>query len=145
VTLTMDESRFKVVRAIQLGSAVLILLIIIFYSGPWNVWRTVGLAIALPAMILLFFARFQLGRSFAVTPQAKVLVTHGLYSKMRNPMYVFAFLLVTGFLIALQKPYAFPLLAILLVVQVVRARQEARVLEQKFGQEYQEYRAKTWF
>ena len=82
----MNEAKFKVVRAIQLGSALAILLVIIFYSGPWNIWRTVGLIIAVPSMILLFIARFQLGRSFAVTPQAKVLVTHGLYSKIRNPM-----------------------------------------------------------
>jgi len=141
----MGDSKFKLVRAVQLGAAVLILLLIIFYTGPWNLWRTVGLIIALPSMILLFVARFQLGRSFAVTPQAKLLVTHGLYSKIRNPMYVFSFLLVTGFLIALQKPYLFPLLAVILVVQVLRVRQEARVLEEKFGDEYRRYRATTWF
>jgi protein-S-isoprenylcysteine O-methyltransferase Ste14 len=141
----MDDFQFKLLRFVQLGAAIVILLLIIFYTGPWNVWRTVGLIIALPSLILLFIARFQLGRSFAVTPQAKVLVTHGLYSRIRNPMYVFAFLLVTGFLIALQKIYLFPLLAILLVVQLVRVRQESRVLEAKFGDEYRDYRERTWF
>ena len=140
----MDDFKFKLVRTIQLGAAIVILLVIIFYAGPWNVWRTVGLIIALPSLILLFIARFQLGRSFAVTPQAKVLVTHGFYSKIRNPMYVFAFLLVTGFLIALQKVYLFPLLAVLLVVQLLRVRQESRVLEAKFGDEYRDYRKRTW-
>jgi len=140
----MSDSKFQLVRAIQLGAAVLILLIIVFYSGPWNVWRAVGLAIAVPSIILLFIARFQLGRSFAVTPQAKVLVTHGLYSRIRNPMYVFSFLLITGFLIALGRTYLLPLLAVIIVVQIVRARQEARVLEEKFGDEYREYRRRTW-
>ena len=141
----MSDFRFKVLRAVQLGAGVAILLVIIFYAGPWNIWRAVGLAIALPSLVLLFIARFQLGRSFAVTPQAKVLVTHGLYSKIRNPMYVFSFLLVFGFFIALQKPYLYPLLAILVVVQLVRVRQESRVLEEKFGEEYRRYREKTWF
>jgi protein-S-isoprenylcysteine O-methyltransferase Ste14 len=141
----MDDFKFKLVRTVQLGAAIVILLVIIFYTGPWNVWRTIGLIIALPSLILLFIARFQLGRSFAVTPQAKVLVTHGLYSRIRNPMYVFAFLLVTGLLVALQKVYLFPLLAVLLVVQVMRVRQESRVLETKFGDEYREYRKSTWF
>jgi protein-S-isoprenylcysteine O-methyltransferase Ste14 len=141
----MEEFKFKLVRAIQLGAAIAILLVILFYTGAWNIWRTIGLIIALPSLILLFVARFQLGRSFAVTPQAKVLVTHGLYSKIRNPMYVFAFLLVTGFFIALQKVYLFPLLAVLLTVQIVRVRQESRVLEAKFGEEYREYRRRTWF
>ena len=140
----MSDFRFKLLRAVQLGAGVAILLVIIFYAGPWNIWRAVGLAIALPSLVLLFIARFQLGRSFAVTPQAKVLVTHGLYSKIRNPMYVFSFLLVLGLFIALQQPYLYPLLAILVVVQVLRVRQESRVLEEKFGEEYRRYREKTW-
>lgn len=141
----MGDFKFKLVRTIQLGSAIVILLIIISYTGPWNICRTIGLIIALPSLILLFVARFQLGHSFAVTPQAKTLVTHGLYSKVRNPMYVFAFLLITGFFIALQKIYLFPLLAILLAVQILRVRQESRVLEAKFGDEYRDYRKRTWF
>lgn len=141
----MKDVKFQVVRAIQLGAAVVIVLLIMFYTGPWNVWRTVGLIVALPSVILLFIARFQLGRSFAVTPQAKVLVTNGLYSKIRNPMYVFAFLLVTGLLIALQKHYLLPLLAVLGTVQIIRARQEGRVLEEKFGEQYRQYRKGTWF
>ncbi len=141
----MKDVKFQVVRALQLGAAVVIVLLIMFYTGPWNVWRTVGLIVALPSVILLFIARFQLGRSFAVTPQAKVLVTTGLYSKIRNPMYVFAFLLLTGFLIALQKHYLLPLLAVLGTVQIIRARQEGRVLEEKFGEQYRQYRKGTWF
>ena len=58
----MNDFKFKLVRTIQLGSAIVILLVIVFYTGPWNVWRTVGLIIALPSLVLLFLARFQLGR-----------------------------------------------------------------------------------
>jgi protein-S-isoprenylcysteine O-methyltransferase Ste14 len=39
-------------------------------------------------------------------------------------------------------------LLFLLVVaplQAMRARKEARVLEEKFGDAYREYRARTWF
>jgi protein-S-isoprenylcysteine O-methyltransferase Ste14 len=141
----MADFQFKLVRAVQLGAAVLILLGIVFYAGAWNVWRITGLVIAVPSLVLLFIARFQLGDSFAVTPQAKVLVTRGLYSKIRNPIYVFSFLLVLGLLLAIHRPYLYPLLAIILVVQVVRVRQESRVLEEKFGEEYRQYRKRTWF
>jgi protein-S-isoprenylcysteine O-methyltransferase Ste14 len=34
---------------------------------------------------------------------------------------------------------------VLIPMQIVRARKEARVLEEKFGEEYRAYRARTWF
>jgi protein-S-isoprenylcysteine O-methyltransferase Ste14 len=39
------------------------------------------------------------------------------------------------------------LLALLVIipVQILRARRESRVLEEKFGEEYREYRRRTWF
>jgi protein-S-isoprenylcysteine O-methyltransferase Ste14 len=36
-------------------------------------------------------------------------------------------------------------LLLLIPLQVWRARNEARVLEEKFGEEYREYRRRTWF
>jgi protein-S-isoprenylcysteine O-methyltransferase Ste14 len=99
----MKDTRFAVVLTLQLLAALALLAIIVFREGEWNRVRWIGLIIALPAMVLLFVARYQLGKSFSLTPQARDLVTHGLYSKIRNPIYVFGGLMVLGFLIALQK------------------------------------------
>src|SRR5581483_8589965 len=88
----------------QTCAALLVFFLVIFWRGEWNKERWAGIIIAVPAMVLLLTARFQLGRSFSVSPQARKLVTRGLYSKIRNPMYVFSALLVLGFLLTLQRP-----------------------------------------
>ena len=129
----------------QIGAGIAILAAIVFLPTPWNWAHWLGLAIAAPAMILLFAARYQLGRSFSVTPQARRLVSHGIYSKIRNPMYVFSALLIFGFLLALQKPALFLLLAIVIPMQIIRARKEAQILEDKFGETYLQYKQSTWF
>ena len=129
----------------QIGAGIAILAAIVFLPTPWNWAHWLGLAIAAPAMLLLFAARYQLGRSFSVTPQARQLVIHGIYSKIRNPMYVFSALLIFGFLLALQKPALFLLLAIVIPMQIIRARKEAQILEDKFGETYLQYKQSTWF
>jgi protein-S-isoprenylcysteine O-methyltransferase Ste14 len=119
--------------------------VVAFRPGAWSGARLLGFCVAVPAAVLLFTARWQLGKSFSVTPQARELVTRGLYSKIRNPIYVFSAFLVAGVLIALQYRYALLLLLALIPIQIVRARQEAKVLEARFGEAYNKYRAGTWF
>ena len=123
----------------------MLLFVVFLLPGAWNPRRFLGLAIMIIGAILLFTARFQLGNSFAVTPQARELVTHGLYSKIRNPIYVFSSLLVLGLFIVIGRPYLFVILALLLVLQTFRAHKESQVLEAKFGEQYREYRRHTWF
>jgi protein-S-isoprenylcysteine O-methyltransferase Ste14 len=141
----MDDLRFRILCILQLSAALTLVLFIIFHPGAWSPARAAGLIIAAPSSILLLIARFQLGPSFSVSPQARKLVTTGLYSKIRNPMYIFSFMLVLGFLIALERPRLLLLLLVLAPVQLIRAHQEARVLAEKFGDAYRQYRSHTWF
>jgi protein-S-isoprenylcysteine O-methyltransferase Ste14 len=113
--------------------------------GRWNAARLVGFCIAVPTAVLLFTARWQLGKSFSVTPQARELVTWGIYSMIRNPIYVFSGLLLVGVVIALQYRYALLLLLVLILIQITRAHQEAKALEARFGEEYRDYRKGTRF
>jgi protein-S-isoprenylcysteine O-methyltransferase Ste14 len=115
------------------------------WPGPWTSQRIVGGALLIFGMLLVFTARLQLGRSFSITPQARQLVTHGLYSKMRNPIYVFGTIAIAGLCLILQRPALWLLVILVMALQTVRARKEARVLEAKFGDEYRAYRRRTWF
>jgi protein-S-isoprenylcysteine O-methyltransferase Ste14 len=118
-----------------------------FARAPWTAVRLVSLCVAVPAFVALTVARLQLGDSFSVLPEARALVTHGLYSRIRNPIYVFSILLVTSLLLYVEVAPAIVAGFVLLVVplQIFRARAESRALDRRFGDEYRRYRASTWF
>jgi protein-S-isoprenylcysteine O-methyltransferase Ste14 len=112
---------------------------------PWTTEHIVGMAIAAPSFLLLIVARFQLGGAFSVRAKASSLVTTGLYSRIRNPIYVFGTLLVVGIVIWIDRPWFLLVLAVLVPMQILRSRKEAQVLEENFGAAYLEYKQKTWF
>jgi protein-S-isoprenylcysteine O-methyltransferase Ste14 len=141
----VTKPKFSPFLVVQLCGGVLVVALMTFGPKPWNWTHWLGLAIAIPALFLLFLARFQLGGSFSVTPQARQLVTGGLYSKIRNPIYFFGEIMIAGFFIAIHKPILLLVLAIVAPVQIVRARKESKVLEEKFGDEYRQYKERTWF
>jgi protein-S-isoprenylcysteine O-methyltransferase Ste14 len=70
-----------------------VFLLYLFVPGvkeqPWTALRIIGAILAVVGYVLLITARMQLGKSFSVIPQAKALITHGLYSRIRNPIYLF--------------------------------------------------------
>ena len=113
--------------------------------GPWTPMRIAGAALMLGGYLGWLSARLQLGGSFAIQPRAKELVTRGVYSKIRNPIYVFGSLLIIGILLYISRPIWLLTFVVLIPLQVWRAHKEAKVLEEKFGEAYREYRKKTWF
>lgn len=105
----------------------------------------VGIGMAILGFALWVLARIQLGESFSVSAQAKALVTTGLYSKLRHPIYVFAGIAFLGLFIAWGKPL--PLVGFLIVysMQIFRIKKEEAILEEAFGEEYRRYQESTWF
>ena len=112
---------------------------------PMTAPRIVGLVIAVPSFVLLAIARLQLGRAFSIQAKATTLVTGGLYSRIRSPIDVFGALTIAGICIFFQKFWLLLVFVVLIPMQVSRGRKEARALEEKFGEEYREYRKQTWF
>ncbi len=111
----------------------------------WPPTRIVGGCLMLLVIAWVCIARFQLGGSFSVTPQARKLVTTGIYARIRNPIYVASPFLLIGLALVMAKWWPLLLMAVLVPVQIVRARREAKVLRAAFGAEYDRYRARTWF
>jgi protein-S-isoprenylcysteine O-methyltransferase Ste14 len=112
---------------------------------PRTAWRIAGIAIAAPAFLLFVAARVELGRAFSVQAKATTLVTTGIYSRIRHPIYLFGAVMILGIIIWTGLLWLLLVFAVLIPLQVVRSRKEERVLTEKFGAAYLDYKQKTWF
>jgi protein-S-isoprenylcysteine O-methyltransferase Ste14 len=115
------------------------------WGQPWTPMRIAGAAIGVPSFALLILARIQLGGSFSVRAKAQALVTSGLYSRIRNPIYVFGGLAIAGIFLFLGLAKLLWILVALIPLQIYRVKNEEKVLAAKFGDEYRAYKARTWF
>lgn len=117
----------------------------VMQDAPRQAALVIGCAIVAVAVPCMFVARRQLGEAFSVNPHATVLVTHGFYARIPHPMYFFLDLSLLGLIIALRQPWLLIAWGAFVTVQATQSRREYRVLEAAFGDEYREYRRRTWW
>jgi protein-S-isoprenylcysteine O-methyltransferase Ste14 len=141
----MDSRSFYVFSAVQIAMVCALLWFVFTMPGAWDLQRALGSGLVVAGVGGIAIARFQLGKSFALRAEARKLVTHGVYSKIRNPIYVFGALVIAGFVLVVHRPILWLLLLAIIAMQTIRARREAQVLESAFGDAYREYRRQTWF
>jgi protein-S-isoprenylcysteine O-methyltransferase Ste14 len=134
----------QVVRRIDFVVYPLVVVLAVWF-GPRDVLWYAGLCLSGVSAVLWFLARKQLGDAFSGRPEAHHLVTHGLYSKLRHPIYVFGGLAYLGALLALLGWSALIIGLVMALIEAGRARREERVLAQTFGPDYEAYRSRTWF
>ena len=119
-------------------------ILIALRNQAWDAMRWTGLVLAGIGFSLLTAARIELGNSFSVTPQARKLVTGGIYSRIRHPIYVFSSIGLAGLSLYVHLPILLALLVPLVVMQLLRARAEDKLLHEHFGKAWEEYRKGTW-
>lgn len=120
---------------------------ILWHNRPafWTAMPIVGIVFFVVGFVLWTIARFQLGSSFAVTAQARQLVTRGLYSRFRSPIYLFGSCVIVGVILVVEQPVWLLVFLLVIPLQIWRSRKESSVLEAAFGEQYRKYRAGTWF
>ena len=115
---------------------------IVLNAWAWDARHVIGMAMAAIGLSLWFTARLQLGKSFALLPKAQALVTTGLYSKFRQSHISLRRLGLRGPVHRLGQGHSVDLLFLVYpAYQFLRARKEAEVLEEAFGDEYRRYKA----
>lgn len=134
----------KWLRFLDLGAYLILACVAITHSHN-DPHHWIGALISVPGFFMWMLARHQLGDSFAVRAEAKKLVTHGLYSRIRNPIYLFGGLSFLGEFVALGWYISAAIFVPMNLGQYFRIRREEQVLSEAFGDEYRAYRASTWF
>jgi protein-S-isoprenylcysteine O-methyltransferase Ste14 len=131
-------------RFLDLGSYLLLAVVAaVHWRNDPHHW--IGAAISVPGFFLWMLARYQIGDSFAVRALAKKLVTHGLYSRIRHPIYIFGGLAFLGEFVVMGWYVWTAVFLLLNLTQYFRVKREEHVLGEAFGDEYRAYKAKTWF
>jgi protein-S-isoprenylcysteine O-methyltransferase Ste14 len=105
-------------------------------------WDSASLALLLAGNFLCAVTLSQLGRSFSVMPEARRLVTTGIYARVRHPLYLAEAVATLGVLLQYRSVGAALLVAAQFAVQLWRMREEEKVLEAQFP-EYGAYRRRT--
>ena len=99
-----------------------------------------GFALALPAV----FAFRRAGTHVEPWKPSSVLVTDGVFRRLRNPMYVGATLLLAGFAILFASDWTLVMtVGFAAIVHFGVVKREERYLETKFGNAYRNYTAQV--
>ena len=141
----MDRGMILRVWLPMVGGLMVVGWIFLSVPEPYGPTRLIGLVVALIGLAGVILSRYTLGRSFSIAPKATALVTSGIYSRIRNPIYISGMIFLIGVALIVERPKLLAILLVLIPTQILRARREAAVLEAKFGDAYREYRRRTWF
>ena len=87
-----------------LGAALVAALVSVTPSMIRPLVLVVSLVVGLVSFVLMIVSRRQLGGSFSVRPEARELITKGLYARIQHPMYVFLDLFLASVIAALGVP-----------------------------------------
>lgn len=154
-----DDNTLKVFRLVMPSSVALAL--IVGWFEPWHwyfgeipectfdeTWNLIGFTLFIVGLTLRWVAILSLKKAFTVKVtilKGHKLKSDGVYRWMRHPSYTGMYIYALGLGIAL---HSFLSIAILLwgvwYTTHNRIPVEEAVLEGHFGQEYRDYKAKTW-
>ena len=108
---------------------------------PYTISIPVGGLLTVLGLALFLFAEL---KRHGVA-DSEELVTTGIYSKLRHPMYVGLVLMHLGFPFVFRSFVAFVSTALWLSFILSWRRYEEKNLERRFGQRYLDYKKQTWF
>jgi protein-S-isoprenylcysteine O-methyltransferase Ste14/rhodanese-related sulfurtransferase len=119
-----------------------------YYSlnSPSFLQQISGICIGSVGFLGAFISYRELGRNFRVFAAPRLsgtLITSGIYSHVRHPMYTSVIIMFMGYIIFFNSLLSAPLWLAFSALYIVKSIKEERIIIQRFP-EYEEYRKKTW-
>jgi len=148
------SKRDEELKGISIGYGTLGALMLIVAPLEWvirpnhlsGVQMAVGAVIAAAGLAVATLSYRALGKNFRVYAAPKRngrLITSGVYSKVRHPMYTGAILMMGGWVLFFGSLWGVPLWLAFSILYIVKSIKEERILSDHFP-EYGEYRKRTW-
>ena len=107
-------------------------------------FQIIGAVVGISGLIMWITAKLTLGKHFTMSTTPKHLVTKGIYSKLRHPMYYGGILIYLGIGIFLKSVIGLVLTIILIAPLLIYSpREEEKLLMEKYKEKYSAYKKKT--
>ncbi|NQU78876.1 isoprenylcysteine carboxylmethyltransferase family protein [Candidatus Woesearchaeota archaeon] len=134
---------------LSLGVIAIVVLTDVMLKRPvYNNWYVIpGLTLFIIGFVLRGLGHVGLGKNFAYEVKVRKdheLVTKGIHSMIRHPMYTGMFLLVVGICLVVQSMFGIIATIVVLVpAGMYRINVEESAMLKKFGKKYSTYKRKT--
>ena len=148
------SKRDEDLKGISIGYGTLGALMLIVAPLEWvlrpnhlsGVQMAAGAVTAMAGLAVATLSYRALGKNFRVYAAPRRngrLITSGVYSKVRHPMYTGAILMMGGWVLFFGSLWGVPLWLAFSILYIVKSIKEERILADHFP-EYGEYRKRTW-
>jgi protein-S-isoprenylcysteine O-methyltransferase Ste14 len=142
--------RIRALQDIGIGIAVTHFGVLLVRGSAGPKWAMAGIAMYVAAALLFLSAieaarRVPLGRTMVDGEVPRALVTSGPFAVIRHPIYVSYALAWLAAPVATHGPAATILGVGAVMIYVVAARREERLLEERFGDAYRNYKLGTGY
>jgi protein-S-isoprenylcysteine O-methyltransferase Ste14 len=130
-------------RLVALGGLMMIFLMLWMPRAASDpLWDAASALIVIAGSILAMLSLLDLGRSLSIMPEARQLVTRGLYQQIRHPLYLAEAMSMVGVFLQFRSVEAAAIVVAHIGFQLGRIHWEERILGETFA-EYDDYRRRT--
>lgn len=104
-----------------------------------------GSILSIIGLVVWWFGKITLHDAFTSMPKANRIIKNGIYSKIRHPIYAGLSIMLMGWMFLFHNWIAYTICGITIITLIIRAYFEEKILTEKFGKAYINYRKNTWF